>query len=288
MRFLGTGAADMIPSPFCECPVCRDARRGGHTRLRSHFLLDAENLIDFGPDLGASAMKYGLSLSSVQNVFITHTHEDHFALSNMDLLRMGGKTQLDMYMSEAALDALCYAQTHMGLLYRDAFKGIEDGRVRLHAVKAGEPFMAGGYEVTAVDTTHHASAKETAVNYRFVKEGLSLLYACDTGMYLPRSLEILQGSRLDVLIMEGTWGGRQDKPATSHLNAYAFLEQLETFKKYDIIKEDTDIYCSHINHRHDWSHEAYQKWFKEHTDFSVTVAEDGLIIYPKGSIKEEA
>ena len=41
MRFLGTGAADMLPDPFCDCPLCRDAREHPeHVRLRSHFLLD--------------------------------------------------------------------------------------------------------------------------------------------------------------------------------------------------------------------------------------------------------
>lgn len=278
MRFLGTGAADMIPSPFCNCPVCRDGREDRRfNRMRSLFLLDEENLIDFGPDLGASAMKYGLNLSGIKNVFVTHTHEDHFALSNFDLLRMGKKEHLDIYMSVPAYKTIMEAKGYVGdRFYRDDFRAVEEGRVTLHPVEVGKQYSIGGYDVLAVNTTHKASDRETAINYRFVKDGHSLLYACDTGMYLQESLELLRGSELDVLVLEGTWGGRQDKPTDSHLNAYAFVKQLEIFREYGIIDKDTDIYCTHINHRHDWSHERYQGWFRENTDYHVTVAYDGL------------
>lgn len=37
--FLGTGAAELYPNPFCGCPVCARARENRETRLRSCFLL---------------------------------------------------------------------------------------------------------------------------------------------------------------------------------------------------------------------------------------------------------
>lgn len=288
MRFLGTGAADMIPSPFCNCPVCCAGRKDRRfNRLRSLFLLDGKTLIDFGPDLGAAAMKYGLDLSGVETVFVTHTHEDHFALSNFDLLRMGKKEHMDVYLSTPAYATLMEAKECFGdRFYRDDFRAIEEGRVSLHPVEVGKQYSLGGYDVLAVNTTHKASFRETAINYRFTKDGHSLLYACDTGIYLQESLELLQGSELDVLIMEGTWGGRQDKPADSHLNGYAFVKQLETFRDYGIIRKDTDIYCTHINHRHDWSHEQYQRWMDENTEYHVTVAYDGLEVEWRKEIHE--
>ena len=51
----------------------------------------------------------------------------------------------------------------------------------------------------------------------------------------------------------------------------------EALKRIDeIIREDTRIFCTHINHKHDWNHEAYQEWFDTHTEFNVKVAYDGL------------
>lgn len=150
MRFLGTGAADMIPSPFCNCPVCCAGRKDRRfNRLHSLFLLDRKTLIDFGPDLGAAAMKHGLDLSGVENVFATHTHEDHFALSNLDLLRMGKKEHMDVYLSTAAYATLMEAKECFGdRFYRDDFRAIEEGRVTLHPVEVGKQYSLGEYDPT--------------------------------------------------------------------------------------------------------------------------------------------
>ena len=60
MRFLGTCAADGMPDPFCDCPICQDARANpAHRRLRSMFLLDRKNLIDCSPDLNAACSIFG-------------------------------------------------------------------------------------------------------------------------------------------------------------------------------------------------------------------------------------
>jgi len=73
-------------------------------------------------------------------------------------------------------------------------------------------------------------------------------------------------------------GDRTGKPEGSHLHAYAFLKQLDIFLDYGIIRADTRIYCTHINHKHDFNHDAYQKFFDNNTAYDVTVACDGLTI----------
>ena len=105
MLFLGTGAAEMIPDPFCRCPICADARKNpAHVRLRSMLLLDEKNLIDFGPDLGAACAKYALDLTGLERIFVTHTHQDHFCMANAGLVHMSRtrKEPLDVYLSEGA------------------------------------------------------------------------------------------------------------------------------------------------------------------------------------------
>ena len=284
MIFLGTAAADGFPNPFCNCPLCVEARRRPElSRLRSSFLLDARNLIDCGPDFNAAVIRNHLDVSDLRNIYLTHTHEDHFCPSNAGLLSMS-RTRTDLpinlYLSEQA-----YAVVTRQLdLLRDAFgqndavKAVTKGRVLLHPVRPGEAFESDGYEVLPVHSTHTASSVENAINFRFTKDGKSLLYACDTGYYIQESLDVLKGSRLDYLVMEGTWGNTTTKPEDSHLHAYAFLKQLDTFKKYDIIREDTKIYCTHINHKHEWNHETYQAFFDSNPDYKVTVAYDGLEI----------
>lgn len=284
MLFLGTSAADLLPNPLCNCPICAEARKEPRLqRFRSSFLLDRENLIDCGPDFGAAAMRYGIDLSELKNIFITHTHDDHFCPGNAGLFMMSQTRDpmpVNVFMSRMAFDN-CQSiieRLKTEIIGSDWSSAIKKSMINLQPVEIGRPFTVGNFEVTAVNTTHRANQKETAINYRFRKKGLSLLYACDTGYYLEESLDILRDSALDVLIMEGTWGSVTTKPTDSHLNGFAFLEQLDTFEKYGIIGKDTKIYCTHINHKHSWNHRAYQQFFDNNAAHRVTVAYDGLYI----------
>jgi len=162
--------------------------------------------------------------------------------------------------------------------YFDAVVALDRGRARLHPVKTFESFEVDGYKVMAVETTHRVSARETAINYLFEKDGKKLLYACDTGYYPPQSLEALRGTQIDVLVMESTWGSRNDTSTASHLNCEAFLKMLEYFREYGIIRPDTAIYATHINHKHDLNHDGMQAWYDANSSQKVIVASDGLAI----------
>jgi len=284
MRFLGTCAADGMPDPFCDCPICQDARRDpSHARLRSMFQLDRRNLIDHGPDFNAACMKFGVDMTQLRNVFITHTHEDHCCFSNIGLLSMSvtrKETPVDIYLSEGGFRMLMKLREVLGdtFGYFDAVRALDKGLARLHPVRAFKPFEVDGYQVMAVETTHRVSEEETAVNYLFEKDGKKLLYACDTGYYPPQTLEALRGAQIDTLVMESTWGSRTDMSTASHLNCVAFVEQLRHFLREGIIRPDTAVYATHINHKHSFDHDALQAWFDANSPLKVTVARDGLAI----------
>ena len=284
MRFLGTCAADGMPDPFCDCPICQDARANpAHRRLRSMFLLDRKNLIDCSPDFNAACSIFGEDMMDLRNIFITHTHEDHCCFSNIGLLSMSmtrKNVPVDVYLSEGGYEMLMKLREVLGDTYRyfDAAGALDKGLARLHPVKTYEPFEVDGYKIMAVETTHRVSERETAINYLFEKDGKKLLYACDTGIYPARSVEALRGAKIDVLVMESTWGNRTDTSTASHLNCVAFLEMLEVFRQNEIIRPDTAIYATHINHKHDLDHDAMQAWFDANSRQKVTVAWDGLSV----------
>lgn len=284
MLFLGTGAADVIPNPFCSCKVCTDARKHPEkSRLRSMLLLDEKNLIDFGPDLAAAAIRENLDLSGLERVFITHTHQDHLCLSNAGLVHMSStreKKPLEIYLSEAAYRSV-------EALYRP-IEGVDLGLDEVGAhrrneicfcpVKTGETFTCGKYRVLAVETTHRASEFENGVNYLFEDDnGRKLLYACDTGIYPEETIRQLRGSKVDILMMDATWGSNEkDINPRSHLGAKTFLSMLEMMLENEIIRQDTCVYAIHINHKHDLTHEEYQQWFNDHSKIQIVVAHDGL------------
>ena len=87
--FYGTGAAEGVPSPFCDCPMCNYAREHGgkDVRKRSCFRLGRNMMIDMGPDIFTQALQYG-SMCDIEHVLITHTHDDHFDFTALGLMSM--------------------------------------------------------------------------------------------------------------------------------------------------------------------------------------------------------
>lgn len=80
IRYWGTAAAEGIPSLFCSCPRCKEARekKGKFIRTRSQLLVDDSLLIDFNADTYMHSLKYDFDLGKLKDVLITHVHEDHF------------------------------------------------------------------------------------------------------------------------------------------------------------------------------------------------------------------
>lgn len=252
-----------------------------HIRLRSILQPDPDSLIDFGPDLGAACARDGLDLSGLKQVFLTHTHQDHFCFANAGLLHMSRtrKEPLNIYLSREALDALEGIFLPGGSpdpgMGKAAHHVLE--HIRFRTVTPGVPFPAEGYTVTPVATTHYVSERETGLNYLLRRQdGKKLLYACDTGFYPQESLAVLEGERIDLLIMDATYGSAENINTKTHLNARAFRDMLEIFLDRRIIRPDTRVFASHINHKHSFTHEAYQAWFDANAPVPVTVARDGL------------
>lgn len=80
IRYLGTAAAEGFPAVFCNCAACKAARKdiGRELRTRSQMLVNEDLLIDFPPESYYHAMRFGVDLSAVRTLLVTHSHTDHF------------------------------------------------------------------------------------------------------------------------------------------------------------------------------------------------------------------
>jgi len=180
-------------------------------------------------------------------------------------------------MALAVIDSLLNALESNSHL--DAIKAYNLGVIRFKPVKADVPFQAGGYRVIPVETTHRVSQLENAYNYMFeTPQGKRLLYACDTGLYPENALKALSGCKVDILVMEVTFGLRTDNDLQSHLNGQGFLHMLNLMIDREIICSNTQIYATHINHKHDGTPPILQAWFDNNSPLPVKVANDGMII----------
>ena len=285
MQFLGTGAAACIPCPFCDCSICEEARTDPRQmRFRSMFLLDDKNLIDCGPDLAAATMRFGINLSPLENVYVTHFHQDHFMAGNSGLHQMSRTRKhipVDVFLSEVAYEAAVrqYELIREEYGHLDAVADYRTGRMRLHPVKIGVPFEQGGYRVMAVEGRHRVDERENAIHYLFEKlDGQKMLYACDTGLYLPESVELLRGGRIDTLVLECNGDLGTAEEAKQHMNLAGFAKTVDVLLEAEVIRPDTRIYATHFGHGRTLTMAETQAWLDENVTLPVTMAYDGLKI----------
>ena len=91
IQILGTAAAEGWPAIFCACETCRRARAvgGKNLRTRASIQIDDHYKIDFPPDTFCHVLRYGLDLSQLRCLFVTHSHYDHFASSELEYVLTG-------------------------------------------------------------------------------------------------------------------------------------------------------------------------------------------------------
>ena len=286
MLFLGTGAAELYPNPYCNCEFGESLRQSGEApRKRSSLLLDAHTLVDLGPDALAAAQMYNARLYDVDHLFLTHSHEDHLCITNLEVLTMTpqrNEKPLHVYLSEPAHVFLTrYMQALRGV-YAQGETGLETlikrGVVELHSFPSYVPVRVGGMEVFAIESNHTAHGpNEHALNYVFSREGEKLLYAADTGLYSEENLRALAGMGIQTLVMEGTFGDVPVNPETAtHLNAEHFVLQLQRLLDCGALAQDARVYMTHINQVQHLCHAAYQAYMDAHSPIPVVVASDGL------------
>lgn len=287
MKFLGTSAADAIPNMHCQCDHCMEARKrqGKDIRMRASFLLDEKNLIDIGQDINAQSQKFNLELFTLQNIFITHSHEDHFSLN--ELLNIShahknggakGREKLNVYLSKPAYEYI--QQLYAAMRRSPLHEAKESEYVQFIPLDYFKSYEVDDMQIYTLKGNHDAYGEgEKSINYIFtLQNGDRILYASDTGYYSEETLAHLEG-KVDVVIMECCTGDSKNKGkrADSHLDIKHYLEMLDEFSKRNFIDDKTKIYATHMSHSHELMHRELQEVFNK-TKYPIEVAYDGLEI----------
>lgn len=266
--FLGTAAAEGIPAPFCECGICTHARQvGGHdVRMRTATLINNDLLIDFGPDIVASAQRLGISLSGVETLLVTHNHMDHWYPENLILrahwFRATPVPPLRVFGPE----------TVVGDLLTDArwSQRAEEAMVSAEAVKPGDRWRGGRYQFMALPAAH--AGGEGALLYIISDGDRKLFYSTDTGPLSEQAWRMVaQEAPFDAVLMDetlGTW-----ETLGEHQGFDVFLQARQRFADEGWMKDGALFVAFHFSHHANPVHEELVQYFKPH---GVTVAYDGL------------
>lgn len=272
IQYLGTAAAEGIPGMFCECEVCRYAREHGgkEIKTRSQALLDDKILLDFPADTYMHSINFGVQLSKIHTLVITHPHSDHlyerdFWCRSRGIAYGDAEQQpLHVYLTEAGLEQ-CKNCTE---------DSIDDERIKLHRVVPFEPFEAEGYKFTPLKADH-SSAKDPVI-YIIERNGKSMLYAHDTGYFLDETWEYLQGCGLTFSFVSlDCTGALLADYRHGHMGLSVCVEVYDRLKSMGLCDENTTACVNHFSHNGGATH---TKMCEEAAKHGFLTSYDGMTV----------
>ena len=256
IRFLGTAAAEGIPSLFCTCDHCKYARKakGKAVRTRSGAIIDDVLKLDFGPDSYVHMLNNDLAYSDVHSVLITHSHEDHFLPTDLAFRRDGFS-----HLPENDPPMTVYGNAKVGeMLEEHMCKELAFG-----LMKPFVPVKIEGYTVTALQGVHcRTTAAETfpvtfegetvyrsedALFFLVEKDGKSILYAHDTDEFTPEDMDFLAGKKIDLISLDCTNAAYQ-ADYIGHMGAADNLRMREKLLANGAADEHTVFVANHFSH----------------------------------------
>jgi len=264
--FLGTGASEGIPAPFCRCSICTEARRRGgkDLRTRTSVLIDKRYKIDLSPDTYAHSLRDPAALLDVEYLLVTHIHEDHFYIPELLKCRppfahRGGRPPLRIYGSRDVPNALA------------GRPGIEDAEIEVHEIKAFDAFQIGDARVRALPAQHAPNLE--CLLYLIEIGGRTYFHAHDTGLLLDEVYDALQGVTIDAMAFDCTHGLRES--TRGHGSLSKFAEIAERLRSMGCATEKTHFVGTHFAHNDDG---LYEELSQEASKHGITIGYDGMRI----------
>lgn len=188
LKYFGTAAAEGIPALFCDCALCRAARKNGgrDIRTRSQALVDGKLLIDLPPDTYQHVLTQGLPLSRIHSCLITHSHSDHLCPAELEMRRQGFATLED----EAPLTFYSSAGSSKDIAAIIALYHLdEQKRVLLSLLEPFRPVMIENYTVTPLPANHDPDIEPFI--YLISDGARRMLYGHDTGVFPQETWDYL-------------------------------------------------------------------------------------------------
>lgn len=244
MQYLGTAAAEGVPALFCACDVCKKSRKlgGKNIRSRSQALIDGKILIDFPADTYYHSITHGIEFAKIHTCIITHNHHDHLYATDLENRKIEfahtDEPTLTMYGTYPT-----YTEVITTLL---RLRMDEQGRVAAKRIEPFVPFYAEGYKITPLKADHDLRCDP--VIYIVEKDGKALMYAHDTGIFLPETWEWLKENqiKLDLISLDCT------EPMTGIFCGHMSLDSAGKVRRklidYGLTHHDTKFILNHFSH----------------------------------------
>lgn len=231
LTFLGTGTSFGVPVVGCGCPTCTsdDSRDRRYRHAAVVETSEGRLLVDAPPELRLQLLAAGIS--SVDAVWITHTHADHVAgLDDLRIFSARRGRPLRTHLAREHRDDLV---DRFRYIFDDAVvppRGTTKPRIELVPFDPDETVSAAGLELIPLRLPHGPT---DVFGFRTGALG----YVTDAKTLRPDVLAALEGIR--VLVLNALWFGN---PHPTHFNVEEAVEAART-----VGAERT--YLTHMTHR---------------------------------------
>ncbi len=251
ITYIGTAASEGLPALFCQCPICTEARKnmGKEFRGRAGICVNDKLLVDFPPDIYHGAAKAGVNLAEVEDIVVTHSHEDHFTPYELSTRRE------PVYCKRTAPGKLhVYGNMSTGAKLNSYVPGAADGHGESHGLvfdyaKSFEPIeTAADVTVTMLPADHD---KHQECRMMFIVEnatGKTFLYAHDTGLFPEETVEFLKGKRCDLISLDCTNVLLGDENDRNHMGIRADIRMRQILLDNGTADENTQFIVHHFSH----------------------------------------
>ena len=280
--FLGTSAGEQYPGFWCRCQNCEKARaRGGRNiRRNSCAWFAGDTLLDFGVEVFAQAERFGVHVIDTRYLLVTHSHEDHFCPYLLVWRRMPADMSLPPPRNAVGprfspLDTLhIFGNEPACEGARQYVRGdVEEWATAITQVEPFQEFEAGPMRVVPLRANHPDRGGHAGLNYIIHREGRTILYAVDTGWFLPDTYAEIAKHRYDLAVVEGTFGFGAD--AEGHMDFRKLERMRRLFDQDDLLKPGALFCATHIAPHFTPVHDEIAPVMAQK---GVTVAYDGMVV----------
>ncbi len=251
---------------------------GKDIRKRSSLLINADLVIDMGPDFVTSCFLYQLDPAQIRYALQTHPHSDHFdasilttraaeyAAQDVPLLSLCASKQTIEKMSEM-MQGEGYVQN---LLDRQDQKRLN---IDVFPLELFQTIQMGQYRFTAYPTDHDPAVGSCL--YSVTEGAATIFYGTDTVDLTEevwRSFHT-KGEKFNCVILDQTYGLNVN--GGGHLNANQVLALIDRMKKENLLAPGAQIFATHISHEGNPPHAVLSE---EARRIGYDIAYDGLVL----------
>ena len=252
VQFLGTCACDYSDKLQNECKhrFDNDARRSSTVLINDHILIDCGEHTIESLDIA------GVSYAQITDVFITHTHDDHFNPVNIEKISKSRHIPLRLWVRNDAK--------------MPEIQNVKIGRLVPYSKTEFEESLF----VTSLIANHDPNAFPQ--HFLFEIEGKKLFYGCDGAWLLTNTYNYLHNSNLDIMVLDATVGDYIGDYRLAEHNSIPMIRlMLPSLRVNGTINDETRAILSHLAPSLHKSHIETEKIAR---DFGAEVAYDGKII----------